>query len=274
MKMNIKHHFAALAMLISGAVMLTLSPQADAQQRFKDPLYGKKDTREQKEYREAVSKADSLKERTRNLNIFILDEPSAPSLPEKISFDPESWASENINVNVYYSRFYNPWYYGGWYGYRDPWYYGAYAWNDPWYYGAYAWNDPWYWNSWYGGWYDPWYYPGWYSPWYYSAWYGYGNPYWYGYAYCCDPWYHHHCHGGSVIVSGGSSSRIYAPLSGGVSPSTNVSRSVASASRQAVSRNGSSGAVRQSSRSNLMTSGSRRSDSSVRSSTALAKPAI
>ena len=97
MKMNIKHHFAALAMLISGAVMLSWSPQADAQQRFKDPLYGKKDTREQKEYREAVSKADSLKERTRNLNIFILDEPSAPSLPEKISFDPESWASENRN---------------------------------------------------------------------------------------------------------------------------------------------------------------------------------
>ena len=87
------------------------------------------------------------------------------------------WSTWNHYPYRYYG-FYDPWYYRefhrfyGYYGFYDPWYY------DPWYYGGYygSWyGDYWggyygsYWGGYYGsymGWHDPWHYYhyGWYHP--------------------------------------------------------------------------------------------------------------
>lgn len=57
-----------------------------------------------------------------------------------------------------WSTFYDPWYYGSWYGgWYDPWYYGYGGWYGWGGYGWYGWYDPWY-HGW-GGYYPYYHYP-------------------------------------------------------------------------------------------------------------------
>lgn len=120
----------------------------------------------------------------------------------------------------------NPWYYGGYWGYYRPWrYYSSWYW------------DPWYWDPWW----DPWYY-GWGYPYGHYAWY-------HGWA----PGYHH----GNINIYI-DSDRYYGPRSvtgsgaavtsrtrafSGTARSSSMSRATTgtSYSRGAVSRSSSSG---------------------------------
>lgn len=74
-------------------------------------------------------------------------------------------------------------------------FYGYYGWYDPFFYGHWYGS---YWRSYYG-WYDPWFY-GWYDPWYYGGWYGWGYPY--GYAWTAwRPVHYHHNMGPTGTVN-------------------------------------------------------------------------
>ena len=123
----------------------------------------------------------------------------------------------------------NPWYYGGYWGYYRPWryYYSSWYWN-PWYW------DPWYWDPWYYSWGWPYrHYCGWYPGW--------------------APVHHHHgniniyidsdrYYGPRSVTGSGSAVTSRTRAFSGTARSSSMSRATTSSySRGAVSRSSSSG---------------------------------
>ena len=195
-------------LMIAAAVMLSACGTAaqmassDSGQRFSDGIYSSAPSlRSKADKLEEKAETDALVERTKASEIYLFgDKKDTVMIPDNmaatIKYDrsigstvvsvyenPYDWRNNidpwnyytpySVGSSWYWSRHYNPWYYGGIWGrpyWRyDPWYYGGFY--DPWYFGG--WYDPWYYG--YAGWYDPWFhmhphYAGWYGGWY--------DPYW------------------------------------------------------------------------------------------------
>ena len=105
---------------------------------------------------------------------------SAEDVTDTLAVYPGTKVQYDVDDDYYYSRrmsrfddfyWYDPWFYGPYYGWHSPWWYSRWGWYDPWYY-SYGYNGLYGWYGWYD-WYDPYYY----------SWYGWGSPYrwgWYG----------------------------------------------------------------------------------------------
>ena len=98
-----------------------------------------------------------------------------PAAEDSLAIYTEADKKYDVDEDYPYSRrmsrfddfyWYDPWFFGPYYGWHSPWWYSRWGWYDPWYYG-------WGYSGWYYGWYD------WYDPFYYGI-YGYRYPYYWG----------------------------------------------------------------------------------------------
>ena len=192
-----------IGILIAGAAFAlascgTMSYTSSSGQRFTDGIYSRPATEDSQKLIAAKAETDELVQRTRESEIFLNTEitdghrTDTLYIPEDksavinfsgtgtsvtITDDPFDQTYYSIYPWTYYrpvtfrSMFWDPWYYGRYWGYYDPWYWGGWAY-DPWYRG---WGfgfifDPWY--------YDPWFWGPACRPWYphYCGWYGSWGP--------------------------------------------------------------------------------------------------
>ena len=180
-----------LVALISAAAALTscgtAAQYASSGQRYQDGIYYKPET----EHMTTVTTDDieRLVARTEETEILLFgDRKDTVTIPENksavIRFGDGTGTTVTITddpfTDIYYSTY--PWTY-----YRPVTY--TSLWWDPWYYGRYwGYYDPWYWSGWY---YDPWFwgYSGiFWDPWFYNPWF-WGAP-----RLPYNPYWHHHHH--------------------------------------------------------------------------------
>ena len=190
MKKRISILAAAAAVLSScGAASYTSS----SGQRFEDGIYSRPRVEDTQKLMASKSETDELVQKTRSSEIYLSTDRTDGHRTDTL-FIPEDKAAvinfsgtgtsvtvmddpfEQVYFNTYpwtyyrpytFSSFYwDPWYYGRYWGYYDPWYWGGWY-RDPWFWGVgLAWDlwfyDPWFWGPAY-----PWYphYCGWYGGW-------------------------------------------------------------------------------------------------------------
>lgn len=190
MKKRISILAAAAAVLSScGAASYTSS----SGQRFEDGIYSRPRVEDTQKLMASKSETDELVQKTRSSEIYLSTDRTDGHRTDTL-FIPEDKAAvinfsgtgtsvtvmddpfEQVYFNTYpwtyyrpytFSNFYwDPWYYGRYWGYYDPWYWGGWY-RDPWFWGVgLAWDlwfyDPWFWGPAY-----PWYphYCGWYGGW-------------------------------------------------------------------------------------------------------------
>ena len=180
---------AAFALTSCGTMSLTSS----SGQRFSDGLYSAPRVEDRQKSIAAKTETDELVQKTRDSEIYLSSSDTGSPrtdtlyIPENksaiinfsnagtsvtITDDPFDQVYLSIYPWTYYrpltfrSMYWDPWYYGRYWGYYDPWYWDRWGYRDPWFWGfGYA-LDPWF--------YDPWYWGPAYRPWYhhYCGWYG------------------------------------------------------------------------------------------------------
>ena len=179
MKKRISILAAAAAVLSScGAASYTSS----SGQRFEDGIYSRPRVEDTQKLMASKSETDELVQKTRSSEIYLSTDRTDGHRTDTL-FIPEDKAAvinfsgtgtsvtvmddpfEQVYFNTYpwtyyrpytFSSFYwDPWYYGRYWGYYDPWYWGGWY-RDPWYWGVgLAWDlwfyDPWFWGPAYMG---------------------------------------------------------------------------------------------------------------------------
>lgn len=180
---------AAFALTSCGTMSLTSS----SGQRFSDGLYSAPRVEDRQKSIAAKTETDELVQKTRDSEIYLSSSDTGSPrtdtlyIPENksaiinfsnagtsvtITDDPFDQVYLSIYPWTYYrpltfrSMYWDPWYYGRYWGYYDPWYWDRWGYRDPWFWGfGYA-LDPWF--------YDPWYWGPAYRPWHhhYCGWYG------------------------------------------------------------------------------------------------------
>ena len=180
---------AAIAFTSCGTSSYTTS----SGQRFQDGIYAMPHTENIHESLASKEETDALIQKTRESEIYLTSETSGGHktdtlfIPDNksavinfsnsgtsvtITDDPFDQVYLSLYPWTYYrpvtfrSAFWDPWYYGRYWGYYDPWYWDRWAFYDPWYWGVGLIFDPWF--------YDPWYWGPVHRPWYhhYCGWYG------------------------------------------------------------------------------------------------------
>lgn len=186
-----------LAAMFSAAVILsscgTAAQYASSGQKYPDGIY----YRPEKIITQTVSDEEvaQLAGRTEEARLFLFgDKKDTLVIPEDksaiIRFNDGVGTSVTITADPFTEIYYDTW----------PWTYWrpvtfASAWWDPWYYGRYwGYYDPWYPGAWYR---DPWYWGYssiWWDPWF-------GNPYFWGAPHLPyhPHWHHHHHHGPDFV---------------------------------------------------------------------------
>ena len=187
-----------IGILIATAFALTscgtMSYTSSSGQRFQDGLYSSPQAENRREILAAKAETDELVKKTRESEIYLSSATSGTArtdtlyIPEDksavISFsgtgtsvtitdDPFDQTYFSLYPWTYYrpvtftSIYWDPWYYGRYWGYYDPWYWNRWAFYDPWYWGVGIFFDPWFYDPWYWGPAYPWYphYCGWYGGW-------------------------------------------------------------------------------------------------------------
>lgn len=200
---------ASFAFMSCGTALYTSSGQ-----KFSDGIYSMPVAENKLETAESQKETEELIEKTRNSRIFLSSETSDKQrtdtllIPEdKSAIISFSGTGTTVTVTddpfdyVYFNTY--PW------SYHRPVVFSSYRW-DPWYYGRYwGYYDPWYWDPWYS--YSPWHFGFgfYYDPWYWDPWY-------WGMSY--HPWHHHYCgwyggwgpgFGGPGHVHGGYGRDVY-----------------------------------------------------------------
>ena len=251
MKKEISILMAAFALASCGTMSLTSS----SGQRFSDGLYARPQAEDRQAAIAAANSTDALVEKTRGSEIYLSssDTPVHRTdtlyIPENksavinftntgtsvtITDDPFDQVYLSIYPWTYYrpvtfrSIYWDPWYYGRYWGYYNPWYW------DRWYY------DPWYWGFGYA--FDPWFHDPWYwgpayRPWHhhYCGWYGGWGPGlgWHG------PGHVHGGHGRDIYFGHRGSTGFHSTISASSPRNSHRSSSVtASGSRIPVNRRG------------------------------------
>lgn len=188
-----------LAVLFSAAVVLascgTAAQYASSGQKFPDGIY----CRPEKIITQTVSDEEvaSLVDRTEETRLFLFgDKKDTLVIPEDksaiIRLNDGDGTSVTITADPFTEIYYDTWPRTCW---RPVTFAGT--WWDPWYYGRYwGYYSPWYQSAWY---YDPWYWGYssiWWDPWF-------GNPYFWGAPHLPyhPHWHHpHHGHGPGLVI--------------------------------------------------------------------------
>lgn len=187
-----------IGILMASAALLascgTASYTSSSGQRFEDGIYSRPRPADSRDILAEDIKTDALVQKTRSSEIYLASavedghKTDTLYIPEDksaiinfsgtgtsvtITDDPFDQVYFNSYPWTYYrpytfsSFYWDPWYYGRYWGYYDPWYWSGWPYYGSWYWGiGFAW-DPWLYDPWFWGPAYPWYphYCGWYGGW-------------------------------------------------------------------------------------------------------------